>query len=115
MESVVMFVSDIMAHVASHLQPHEIKHFTECIFQNNESFQSVMKQLKADEQHFLMDRYTTLIQPKTHVSFPLTLEQRVRALEREQEKSRIIENSFVELLQEQRVYFENKIAKMNHS
>lgn len=74
-----------------------------------------MKQLKADEQHFLMDRYSTLIQPKTHVSFPLTLEQRVRALEREQEKSGIIENSFVELLQEQRVYFENKIAKMNHS
>jgi hypothetical protein len=115
MEPIVAFITDIMAHVASHLQPHEVKHFTECIFQKNESFQAVIKQLKVDEYHYLMDQYTNIIQTKTHVSFPETLEQRVRALEREQEKSRIIENSFVELLQEQRVYFENKLAKTGHS
>ena len=113
MDSITLLLSDIMQHVSTHLQPHEVAHFSEHIFQNNDHFETVVKQMKVDEYHHIMDKYNQWIQPKGGVS-PWTLESRVRALEREQEKSRVIENSFVELLQEQRVYFENKLNKNHH-
>lgn len=114
MDPITSLLSDIMQHVATHLQSHEVAHFSNQIFKNNESFDTLLKHLKVDDNHHLMDQYNKWIQPTSSVmGSPWTMENRIRTLEREQEKSRVIENSFVELLQEQRIYFDNKLAKLD--
>lgn len=112
MDPITSFLSDIMQHVATNLQPHEVTHFASRLFKNNESFEKILNQLNVDNNHHLMDQYNKWIQPNSSVGSPWTLESRIRTLEREQEKSRVIENSIMELLQEQRLCFENKLAKL---
>lgn len=111
MDPITSLLSAIMQHVATNLQPHEVTHFADRIFKNNESFDALLKQLNVDDNHHLMDQYHKWIHPNSSLGSPWTLENRIRTLEREQEKSRIVENSIVELLQEQRLYFENKLEK----